>query len=66
MPVETLMQTAVSPAELSLRVEAITQLGGRAQQDPKVEGLLSHLAAHDNDPQVRASAAEVLAGMEKD
>ena len=66
MPVETLMQTAVSSAELSLRVEAIAQLGGRAQQDPKVEGLLSHLAAHDSNPQVRASAAEVLAGMEKD
>ncbi len=66
VPVETLMQTAVSSAELSLRVEAIAQLGGRAQQDPKVEGLLSHLAAHDGNPQVRASAAEVLAGIEKD
>jgi len=64
MPVETLMQTAMSPVELSLRVEAITQLGGRAQKDPKVEGILSHLAANDSDPRVRAAAAEVLAGME--
>jgi len=66
MPMETLMQTAVSPAELSLRIEAITQLGGRAQTDPKVEGILSHLAANDSNPQVRAAAAEVLAGIEKD
>lgn len=64
IPVGTLIQTAVSTAKLSLRVEAIAQLGGRVQEDPKVEGILSHLASNDSNPQVRAAAAEVLSGIE--
>ena len=64
MPLEILIQTAVGTADPSLRIEAIAHLAGRAPEDPKVEGILSHLASNDSDPQVRAAASEVLAGME--
>ena len=64
MPLEILIQTAVGTADPSLRIEAIAHLGGRAPEDPKVEGILSHLASNDSDPQVRAAASEVLAGIE--
>jgi len=30
----------------------------------KMEGILTHLASNDSNPQVRAAASEVLAGME--
>jgi hypothetical protein len=64
MPLEILIQTAVGTADSPLRIEAIAHLGGRAPEDPKVEGILSHLASNDSDPQVQAAAAEVLAGMD--
>jgi hypothetical protein len=64
-PVDTLIQTAVSTEDPSLRVEAIAQLGERTQEYPKVEGLLSYLASNDNNPQVRAAASEVLTGIER-
>jgi len=64
LPIDTLLQTAVSIAEPSVRIEAIARLGEYAQQDPKVEGVLSHLAANDTNPQVQAAASEVLAGLE--
>ncbi len=64
MPVDVLIQTAVGAEDTSLRVEAIAQLGEYAPADPKVKEILSHLASNDSNPQVRASAAEVLAGME--
>jgi hypothetical protein len=63
MPVDTLIQDAVS-GDLSLRVDAIARLGEYAQADPRVKGILSHLASHDGNPQVRAAAAEVLSGIE--
>jgi hypothetical protein len=64
IPVETLIQNAVSTAELSRRVGAIARLGAYAQADPKVEGILSYLASSDSNSQVRAAAAEVLSGRE--
>jgi hypothetical protein len=64
MPLEILIQTAVGTADSPLRIEAIAHLGGRAAEDPKVEGILSHLASNDSDPQVREAASEVLAGIE--
>lgn len=64
IPVETLIQNAVSAAELSQRVDAIARLGAYAQADPEVEGILSYLASSDSNPQVRAAAAEVLSGRE--
>ena len=64
MPLDTLIQTAVSMADPSLRIEAIGHLGGRAPEDPKVEAILSQLASNDSNPQVRAAASEVLAGIE--
>ncbi len=62
--VETLIQNAVSTAELSRRVDAIARLGAYAQADPKVEGILSYLASSDGNSLVRAAAAEVLSGRE--
>ena len=64
VPVDTLIQTAVSTLDPSVRVEAIARLGGYAPADPKVEDILSHLAANDSNPQVQAAASEVLAGIE--
>jgi hypothetical protein len=64
MPLEVLIQTAVGTADSPLRIEAIGHLGGRAAEDPQVEGILSHLASNDSNPQVRAAASEVLAGIE--
>jgi hypothetical protein len=64
IPVDTLIQEAVSTGDLSLRVEAIAGLGGYAQADPRVKGILSHLASNDGNPRVRAVAAEVLSGIE--
>lgn len=63
IPVDTLILDAVS-GDLSLRVDAIASLGGYAQTDPRVKGILSHLASNDSNPQVRAAAAEVLSGIE--
>ena len=62
--VDTLIETAISTLEPSVRVEAVARLGGYAPADPKVEGILSHLAANDGNPQVQAAASEVLAGIE--
>jgi hypothetical protein len=64
MSVDTLIQTAVSALDPFVRVEAIARLGEHAPADPKVEGILSHLASNDSSPQVRAAASEVLAGIE--
>jgi hypothetical protein len=64
-PVATLIQVAVGAERPSLRIEAIARLGAYAQADPKVEGILSHLASNDGNPQVRAAAAEVLAGIDR-
>lgn len=64
VPVDTLIQTAVSTLDPSVRVEAIARLGEYVPADPRIEGILSHLAGHDNDPQVQAAASEVLAGIE--
>jgi hypothetical protein len=62
IPIDTLIQTAVSRAEPAVRIDAIARLGEYAQQDPRVEGILSHLAANDGSPQVQAAASEVLRG----
>ena len=62
--VDTLIETAISTLEPSVRVEAVARLGGYAPADPKVEGILSHLASNDSNPQVQAAASEVLAGIE--
>ena len=64
MPLEILIQTAVGTADPSLRIEAIAYLGRRAAEDSTVEGILSHLASSDNNPQVREAASEVLAGID--
>jgi hypothetical protein len=64
MPLEILIQTAVSTVDPSLRIEAIAYLGRRAAEDSTAENILSHLASNDSDPQVRAAASEVLAGIE--
>lgn len=65
VPIAALIQNAVSVGDLSGRVNAIARLGDYAQADPKVEGVLSHLAANDGNPQVRAAAAEVLSGIDR-
>jgi len=64
MPLEILIQTAVGTSDPPLRIEAIAYLGRRAAEDSTVERILSHLASNDSNPQVRAAAAEVLAGIE--
>jgi hypothetical protein len=61
-PVDVLIQTAVSRQETAVRVEAVARLGEHASTDSKVEAILSRLASDDDNPQVRAAAAEVLAG----
>ncbi len=63
---ESLIQTAMHDQDMSvrLRLDAITQLGGYAQEDPLAETTLSQVAHSDSDPQVREAATELLQNME--
>lgn len=61
---ENLIQTAMDEQDMSVRLDAITQLGGYAQEDPLAETTLSEVAHSDSDPQLREAAAELLQNME--
>ncbi|MGH8538849.1 MAG: HEAT repeat domain-containing protein, partial [Gammaproteobacteria bacterium] len=56
--------TAIHDQDTSVRLDAITQLGGYAQEDPLVEPTLSQVAHSDSDPQVREAAAELLKNLQ--
>jgi hypothetical protein len=64
MPLDTALQAALSDGDSSSRLRAIAHLGQYAQEDSRVEAVLSNLARSDPNPQVQEAASEVLAGME--
>jgi hypothetical protein len=57
---DSLIQTAMHDQDTSVRLDAITQLGGYAQEDPLAKTTLSQVAHSDSIPQVREAAAELL------
>lgn len=61
---DSLIQTAMHDQDTSVRLDAITQLGGYAQEDQRVEPILSEVAHSDSNPQMREAAAELLRNME--
>jgi hypothetical protein len=61
---DSLIETALHDQDMSVRLDAITQLGGYAQEDQRVETILSQVAHSDSNPQLRKSAAELLQNME--
>lgn len=61
---DSLIETALHEQDMSVRLDAITQLGGYAQEDPLAETTLSQVAHSDSNPQVREAAAELLQNME--
>ncbi|MGH9960355.1 MAG: hypothetical protein ACREBC_25070 [Pyrinomonadaceae bacterium] len=61
---DSLIQTAIHEQDTSVRLDAITQLGGYAQEDPLAETTLSQVAHSDSNPQVRKAATELLQNME--
>ena len=61
---DSLMHTAIHDEEPSVRLDAITQLGGYAQEDLLAKMALSQVAHRDSDPQLREAAAELLQNME--
>ncbi len=61
---DSLMHTAIHDQDMSVRLDAITQLGGYAQEDPLAETILAQVAHGDSDAQVREAAAELLQDMQ--
>jgi hypothetical protein len=61
---DSLIETALHDQDMSVRLDAITQLGGYAQEDPLAKTILSQVAHSDSNPQLRKSAAELLQNME--
>ena len=61
---DSLMHTAIHDHDPSVRLDAITQLGGYAQEDLLAETALSQVAHSDSDPQLREAAAELLQNMQ--
>lgn len=61
---DSLMHTAIHDQDTSVRLDAITQWEGYAQEDPLAETTLSQAAHSDSDPQVREAVAELLQNVE--
>jgi hypothetical protein len=64
LPLETLLQIARLDQNPSVRVEAIARLAGYAQDDSRVQVILSQVAQSDSNPQVQEAAAELLQNLE--
>lgn len=62
--VDRLIQTALQGPKHLERLDAITQLGGFAQEDQRVETVLSEVARNDGNHQVREAAKELLQWMQ--
>ena len=61
---DSLIETAMHDQDMSVRLDAITQLGGYVREDPLAETILSQVAHSDSNPQLREVAAELLQNME--
>ena len=62
--IDALIQTAMHDQDPLVRLDAITQLGGYAQEDARVKAILSQVARSDSNPQVQEAAAEMLQNVE--
>ncbi len=63
--VESHLDTALHGTDRDSRVEAVGFLGGLVEYDPRIRPLLTQLSTGESDPQVRAAAAEALAGLQE-
>lgn len=61
---DTLIQIALLDQDPLARLDAITQLGGYAQEDQRVKAILSQVADSDSNQQVQEAAKELLQNME--
>ncbi len=61
---DTLIQTALHDQDPYVRLDAITQLGGYAQEDARVQTILAQVAHNDSSLQVQQAAAELLRDLE--
>lgn len=57
---ETLLQAAVNDPDPTIRLDAVSQLGAYAHEDPRVQVILSQVAQKENDPQIKKTVAEIL------
>jgi hypothetical protein len=57
---ESLLQVAVDDPDPTIRLDAVSQLGAYAHEDPRVQAILAQAAQKENDPQVKKTAAEIL------
>lgn len=62
--IDTLIQAALRASNPAERLNAISQLGGFAREDPRAQAILSQVAQSDDDPRVRDFAAEILRHIE--
>ena len=58
------MQATLNEQDPTERLDALTRLGGYAQEDPRVPSVLQQFAHTDPDPQVREAAGELLQKLE--
>jgi hypothetical protein len=63
-PLETLLQVARLDQDPAVRVGAIAQLAGYAQDDSRVQVILSQVAQSDSNPRVQEAAAELLQNLQ--
>ena len=61
---DTLIQIALLDQDPLARLDAITQLGGYAQEDQRVKAILSQVADSDSNQQVQEAAKELLQNMQ--
>ena len=62
--IEALTQLILNEQNPVARLDALARLGEYAQEDRRVQTLLSHVARNDFDPQVKAAAEEMLCNLE--
>ena len=62
---DTLIEIALYDQDHLERLDAITRLGGYAQEDQGIKMILSQVAESDSNQQVREAAKELLQNMEK-
>jgi hypothetical protein len=63
-PLDAFIEMALTEQDPVARLDALTHLGGYAQEDPRAHTILSHVARNDLDPQVKAAAEEILQNLE--
>jgi hypothetical protein len=61
---DTLIQIALLDQDPLARLDAITQLGGYAEEDQRVKMILHQVADSDSNQQVQEAAKELLQNME--